>query len=300
MRMRLSLVVLVGVGLLSSCVSKKRYDGLVLEQQRINEQKDSLVADVLSATQMVTEINSDLARVRGLGISPASATGDRPATGSDADRKILLGKIREVISRLETAEKEIQAQKERVGALTVERRTLRAQLDSFQKTVEELKATAMQQEALISKQRDQIVTLASRVDTLARATDSLTVEKAALTDTLSAVTDQANTVYYAVGTKDQLLERGLVVEEGSKFLVFGSKRIEPARKLNPEMFQKLDKRTATTLPVPEPNAEYKILTRQDPQFLSSTVTKDGKVKGDLKINNANFWNGGKFLILVKD
>lgn len=300
MRMRLSMVVLVGVGLLSSCVSKKRYDELVLEQQRINEQKDSLVADVLSATQMVTEINADLARVKGLGVSPASATGDLPATGSAADRKVLLGKIREVISRLETAEKEIEAQKKRVGALTVERRRLLSQLDSFQKTVEDLKATAIQQEALISKQREQIVTLSSKVDTLARATDSLTIEKAALTDTLSAVTDEANTVYYAVGTKDQLIERGLVVEEGSKFLVFGSKRLEPARKLNPEMFQKLDKRTATTLPVPEPDAEYKILTRQDPQFLSSTVTKDGDVKGDLKINSPDFWNGGKFLILVKD
>ena len=48
---------------LSGCVSKKSYDQLVLEQQRVTEQKDSLVADVLAATQMVTEINTDLARV---------------------------------------------------------------------------------------------------------------------------------------------------------------------------------------------------------------------------------------------
>ncbi|MGD9523323.1 MAG: hypothetical protein AB7N73_06010 [Gemmatimonadales bacterium] len=298
--MRNLLMALVGVGALTGCVSKKKYDDLVLEQQRINEQKDSLVADVLSATQMVTEINADLARVKGLGVSPASATGDRPATGAAEDRAVLLGKIREVISRLETAEQEIEAQKQRVGSLTAERRRLLSQLESFQGTIEELKATALQQEALISEQREQIQVLASRVDTLTETADRLTVERAALTDTLTAVTDEANTVYYAVGTEDQLIERGLVVKEGSKFLVFGSKTLQPARQLNPEMFQKLDKRTATTLPVPEPTAEYKILTRQDPQFLSSTVTNKGKVRGDLVINSPEFWTGGKFLILVKD
>ncbi|HPF61394.1 MAG: hypothetical protein KC544_05005 [Gemmatimonadetes bacterium] len=298
--MRNLLMALVGVGALTGCVSKKKYDDLVLEQQRINEQKDSLVADVLSATQMVTEINADLARVKGLGVSPASATGDRPATGAAEDRAVLLGKIREVISRLETAEQEIEAQKQRVGSLTAERRRLLSQLESFQGTIEELKATALQQEALIGEQREQIQVLASRVDTLTETADRLTVERAALTDTLTAVTDEANTVYYAVGTEDQLIERGLVVKEGSKFLVFGSKTLQPARQLNPEMFQKLDKRTATTLPVPEPTAEYKILTRQDPQFLSSTVTNKGKVRGDLVINSPEFWTGGKFLILVKD
>ena len=298
--MRNLLMALVGVGALTGCVGKKKYDDLVLEQQRINEQKDSLVADVLSATQMVTEINADLARVKGLGVSPASATGDRPATGAAEDRAVLLGKIREVISRLETAEQEIEAQKQRVGSLTAERRRLLSQLESFQGTIEELKATALQQEALIGEQREQIQVLASRVDTLTETADRLTVERAALTDTLTAVTDEANTVYYAVGTEDQLIERGLVVKEGSKFLVFGSKTLQPARQLNPEMFQKLDKRTATTLPVPEPTAEYKILTRQDPQFLSSTVTNKGKVRGDLVINSPEFWTGGKFLILVKD
>jgi outer membrane murein-binding lipoprotein Lpp len=294
------MMALIAIGALTGCVSKKKYDELVLEQQRINEQKDSLVADVLSATQMVTEINADLARVKGLGISPASATGDRPASGQAEDRAVLLGKIREVISRLETAEQEIEAQKARVGSLTAERRRLLSQLESFQGTIEELKATALQQEALISEQREQIQVLASRVDTLTQTTDRLNVERAALSDTLTAVASEANTVYYAVGTEDQLVERGLVVKEGSKFLVFGSKTLLPARQLNPEMFQKLDKRTATTLPVPEPTAEYKILTRQDPQFLSSTVTNKGKVRGDLVINNPEFWAGGKFLILVKD
>jgi flagellar biosynthesis/type III secretory pathway chaperone len=298
--MRTSLLALVAIGSLTACVSKKSYDELVLEQQRINEQKDSLVSDVLATTAMVTEINADLARVKGLGMSPVSSSGERPVAGAAEDRAVLLGKIREVISRLTAAEELIEQQKQRVGQLTEQRRRLVAQLEAFQGTIEELKATALQQEALITEQREQIKTLASRVDTLTQETDRLAGERQAIADTLQDVIDETNIVYYVVGTKDELLEKGVVVEEGSKFLVFGSKTLQPARQLEPDVFQRLDRRVDTVLTVPEPTKEYKIVTRQDPQFLASTVTNKGKVKGDLHISSQSFWDGGKFLILVRD
>jgi outer membrane murein-binding lipoprotein Lpp len=297
--MRKAFLALAAVSSLTACVSKKKYDELVLEQSRINEQKDSLVSDVLAATQMVTEINADLARVDGLGVSPAAA-GERQPSGTAEDRAVLLGKVREVISRLEAANQQIEEQKTRIGSMTAERRRLVAQLESFQTTIEELRATAMQQESLITQQREEIQTLATRVDTLSQETARLSVERAALTDTLTAVTDEANTVYYAVGTEDELVERGILVKEGSKFLIFGSKTLAAARQLQPEMFQRLDRRRDTVLTVPEPTREYKIVTRQDPQFLASTVTSNGKVKGDLHVSSQRFWDGGKFLILVRD
>ncbi len=298
--MRITLLALIAIGSLSGCVSKKSYDELVLEQQRINEQKDSLVSDVLATTAMVTEINADLARVGGLGVSPVSSSGDRPVAGAAEDRAVLLGKIREVISRLAAADDLIEEQKQRVGQLTEQRRRLVAQLEAFQGTIEELKATALQQESLITEQREQIKTLASRVDTLSQETDRLATERAAIADTLQDVVDESNTVYFVVGTKDELLEKGVVVEEGSKFLVFGSKTLQPARELDAGVFQRLDRRVDTVLTVPEPTREYKIVTRQDPKFLSSTVTNKGKVKGDLHVATQEFWAAGKFLILVRD
>lgn len=297
--MRHTLLALVTIGALSGCVSKKRYDDMVLEQQQINQQKDSLVSDVLSATQMVTEINADLARVQGLGVSPVSS-GEQPVTGRADDRVVVLGKIRELISRLEAAEVQVEAQRKRVNSLTGERRKLLAQLDTFQKTIEELRATAVAQEAILTQQREQIQVLTSRVDTLSQQTDQLEVARVALTDTLVQATDRANTVYYAVGTESELIERGILVKEGSKFLVFGGKTLQPARDLQPELFQKLDKRYDTVLTVPEPTRNYRIVTRQSPQYLASGVNGDGKVKGDLHISSPEFWAGGPFLILVRD
>ncbi|MBP6444743.1 MAG: hypothetical protein KA267_12020 [Gemmatimonadales bacterium] len=284
---------------LSGCVSKKSYDQLVLEQQRVTEQKDSLVADVLAATQMVTEINTDLARVKALGVSPV-AGGDRPLAGRAEERAVLLGKVREVIARLDAAEQQIEAQKKRIGGLSAERTKLVAQLDTFQKSINDLRAAAQEQEAMITEQKVQIATLTSKVDTLNQKTAQLTTEKTAVQDTLVRVIDESHVVYYAVGTKEELLKRGILVTEGSKFLVFGSKTLQPARDLKPELFQRLDRRRDTVLTVPEPNKEYRIVTRQSASFLASTVMSNGKVKGDLHISSPEFWDGGKFLILVRD
>jgi outer membrane murein-binding lipoprotein Lpp len=297
--MRKIALALSAIIVLGGCVSKKQYDQLVLEQQRAAEQKDSLVADVLAATQMVTEINADLARVKSLGVSPVGGS-DRPLAGRAEERAVLLGKVREVIARLDAADKTIEDQKKRIGSLTAERSRLVAQLESFQKSIEGLRAAAMEQEVLISEQKVQIQTLTSRVDTLSRQTTQLTTEKLAVQDTLVRVIDESAIVYYAVGTKEELVKRGILVSEGSKFLVFGSKTLQPARDLKPELFQRLDRRRDTVLTVPESNKEYRIVTRQSPAFLSSTVMSNGKVKGDLHISSPEFWDGGKFLILVRD
>jgi outer membrane murein-binding lipoprotein Lpp len=297
--MRKFMMLLVIAGTLTGCVSKKKYDETVLEQRRVNEQKDSLVADVLAATQMVTEINADLARVKALGVSPMS-TGDRPLAGKAEERAVLLGKVREVIARLESAEVQVAAQKKKIGGLSAERVKLLANLETFSKTIEELKGAAQQQEALITEQKAQIETLTSRVDTLTQQTNQLTVEKTAVKDTLTRAIDESNVVYYAVGTKDELIKRGIVVSEGTKFLIFGGKTVVAARDLKPELFQRLDRRRDTVLTVPEPTKEYKIVTRQSPSFLGTGVTAKGLVLGDLHIGSSAFWDAGKYLILVRD
>jgi len=301
--MRKIIMALVAAGALAGCVSKKRYDDLVLEQQRVSEQKDSLVNDVLATTQMMADINSDLAAVKGLGVSPVSSS-DRPLTGKAEDRAVMLGKVREVIARLNAAEEQITAGKKRISAMSAsygaEKKKMNDQLDAFQKTINDLKASAEQQEALITQQKQQITTLAGRVDTLTQESAVLSTEKAAVRDTLTHVVDVDNTVYYAVGTKDELVKRGILVPEGSKFLVFGSRTLEPARDLKPELFQRLDRRRDTVLTVPEPNKEYKIITRQSPTYLGASLLQDGKVRGDLHVASPAFWDAGKYLILVRD
>ncbi len=301
--MRKTIMALVAAGALTGCVSKKRYDESVLAQQRVSEQKDSLVNDVLATSQMMADINSDFAAVKGLGVSPVSNS-DRPLSGKAEDRAVMLGKVREVIARLNAAEQQVVASKKRINGMSSsfaeQKKQLTAQLDTYQKTIDDLKASAEQQEAMITQQKAQITTLASRVDTLTQQSAVLSTEKAAVKDTLTHVIDQDNTVYYAVGTKAELVKRGILVSEGSKFLMFGSKTLEPARDLKPELFQRLDRRRDTVLSVPDPSKEYKIVTRQSPTYLASNGLEGNKVKGDLHVTSPAFWDAGRYLIVVRD
>src|ERR1019366_5749956 len=117
MYMRKTILALLGASALAGCVSKKKYDDLVLEQQRLSQQKDSLVSDVLATTQMMADINSDLAAVKGLGVTPV-ANGDRPLSGKAEDRAAMLGKVREVLARLNAAEQAVTAGKKRVATMS--------------------------------------------------------------------------------------------------------------------------------------------------------------------------------------
>jgi hypothetical protein len=130
----------------------------------------------------------------------------------------------------------------------------------------------------------------------------LTADKVALTDTVSQLTTYKNTVYYAVGTKKELMEKGVLAKEGSKFLFFGGTHLVPARNLDPAQFTRIDKTQDLTIALPKEDKNYKIISRQSPEYLAAnSVTKDGKVRGQLQIESPEeFWAPSKFLIIVED
>ena len=138
-------------------------------------------------------------------------------------------------------------------------------------------------------QNTQIASLTSRVDTLDRANVQLAGEKAALTDTVSTLVNEKNTVYYVVGTKDELIQRGVLVEEGHKrLLLVGSRSVAPARELNPSLFTRIDRVQDRVINLPA--GEYMIFSRQNPTYASPLVAKDGKISGGLRVEQPEkFW-----------
>jgi len=154
-------------------------------------------------------------------------------------------------------------------------------------------------EATIAHQNTQIASLTSRVDTLDRANVQLAGEKAALTDTVSSLTTEKNTVYYIVGTKDELIQRGVLVEEGHKrLLLVGGRPVAPARELNPSAFTRIDRVQDRVINLPD--GEYTIFSRQNPAYASPLVSKGGKISGGLRVDQPDkFWAPSRFLILVK-
>jgi hypothetical protein len=269
------------------------------ESRAAEAQKDSLLTEVLETTQFVSDLNSELAKAKALAVAAAGADPGLPGAQEDrAERQATLARIQSVIARLNESETRLIATENRAKNAKIRNARLLAQISTYKQTVEDLKTAAEQQrsenEAIIANQRTQIATLSGEVD-------NLNVTAASLRDTVVHLTAYKNRVYYAVGTKDELIKNGVVIKEGSKFLIFGGTRLEPARKPNLDAFTMIDKTQTVSIPLPRSDKKYKIVSRQSPEYLMGEVTEKGEVRGMVEIASPeDFWAASKFLILVQN
>jgi len=280
------------------CTSRANLTKALAESKAAEAQKDSLLTEVLETTQFVSDLNSELAKAKIAALEIGEDRGVPGAQQDKAERQATLGKIRQVIDRLNESEAKLTETEKRVKNAKIQNARLLAQIATYKQTIEDLKTAAEQQraetEAIIADQRNQIATLAGRVDTLSW-------EKGWLIDTVAHLTAYKNRVYYAVGTRDELIKNGVVTREGSKFLFFGGTRLEPARRPNLDAFTMIDKTQTLSIPLPRTDKKYKIVSRQSPDFLAGDISEKGEVKGVLEIGSPEeFWSASKYLILVQN
>ncbi|MBA3709873.1 MAG: hypothetical protein H0W83_13750 [Planctomycetes bacterium] len=276
--------------------SKAQLETATADNQRISAEKDSLLTEVMANATLVNDISTELSKARNLGANPV-APGEAAGSRAGSDRQVVLGKIRDAITRLNESEAQLERSKVRLAALTKKDSRLIGQINTYQKTIAELRSTIEMQQAqytaIIDSQKTQIVALHATVDTARQVTTKLTTEKQALVDTM-------NTVYYVVGTKKELIAKGVAVQEGSKFLVFGGHHLAAARALTPAPFTTINRMQDSIIPLPDPSKKYKIVTRQALDFVDQP-TKDGKVQGAVHITSPEqFWAPSKYLIIVQD
>jgi hypothetical protein len=292
------LVVLLAIAAAGCDRSHAELQKALAESRAAEAQKDTLLTEVLETTQFVSDLNSELAKARSVAVGAEGE--DRGAPGAQQDReerKATLARIQQVIARLNESEAKLAVTETRAKNARIRNARLLAQISTYRNTIEDLKAAAEQQrvenEAIIADQRSQIALLAGEVDTLDK-------ERTTLRGSVARLTNYKNTVYFAIGTKDELIKNGVVTKEGSKFLIFGGTRLEPARELNADAFTAIDKTQTLSIALPRIDKKYKIISRQSPSFLSGDVNQKGEVKGVVEIvSPEQFWSPSRYLIMVE-
>ena len=260
------------------------------EQLAIMAQKDSLLQEVAEQSRVMSDISAELAKVQIQG-KQLEIKSESPRT---AARDSIFARIAYVTDRLTTAERQLRDSRRRVNSLT-------RLSDSLKATIE---TTIANYESSIASQRVTLQELNDQVQQLATENSTLTVANAALVDTVGSLKQEHSTVYYVVGTKDELLERGIIQEEGGSRVLFifgkAGKTLVPARDLEPSLFTPIDKNMVTEIPLPE-EAEYRVTSRQNVEALATPPDEDGRIKGSvLRIAEPQrFWVGSKFLIIVR-
>jgi hypothetical protein len=246
-------------------------------------ERDRLMQEVAENTRLVSEISRELSKVT---VPPKQlkVTSESPLRAS---RDTLLQKIRYITARVREIEPRLKESQQRIQALTRVSDSLR----------DELAATVQNLQGVIDNQKETIASLTEQVE-------KLTAENVALKDTIDNMATEANTIYYVVGTKDELEKKGLIQEEGGARFLFvlwkTGKALVPARTLDRSAFTPADRRHLLELPLPEADKPYRIVSRQDVSALETPPAEDGTIRGRVKIaDSARFWANSKYLIIVE-
>jgi len=298
-------MVLPLIALFACGPSKEEFEKALADAQALAAEKDSLITEVLETSKFVNGINEELAKARTALVTPAPAgDGQSPVERDRAARAQALDRVTALVARLNETEQRLEQSTQRAKSLSGRNAGLLKQIEEYKASIDSLQATAMRTESqlrgVIDSQSVQIAGLTQDLDTTRAAKEQLSTEKVALQDTVGQLTTYKNTVYYVMGTEAELIEKGVAVKEGKKFLFFGGKQLTPARNLDPADFTAIDKTHDLSIDLPA-DTRYRVVSRQSLAYADTAGVKEGKVTGALHITSPEeFWAGSKYLILVKD
>jgi hypothetical protein len=262
-----------------------------------NIRKD-LLDEVMTSTQFVNEINTELAKARALASEQKAIALDNNSENEKVndERKRVVARISHLVAKLDSVQTRLASTRRQAQSLSKKDSALLQQVASYEKSIADLQASAAEERATFQKQIEQ---QNAQIASLNGEVDTLTHVRADLTTQVSDLTTEKNTAYYVVGTREELIKKGVLVAEGGKrFFLVGSRKIEPARQLDPSAFTKIDRLADTKINLPAGN--YEILSRQNPSFAAPGQSKDGKIAGSLEIQQPEqFWAPSRFLILVR-
>lgn len=252
----------------------------------VSAQKDSLLQEMALQTRLLSDVAAEIAEVQAKDLKVST---ESPQA---AHRDSMVQTIRYVVTRLDESERRLRQTQSRVRGLT-------RLSDSLRTTLEETMANL---QGVIESQKTTIAVLAAEIDTLRTTNLALEGENEALKDTVTS----ENTVFYTIGTKDELKDRGIVVEEGGSRVLFilwrTGETLSPARELDPTLFTAIDRRQTTAIPLSS-TGRYRIVSRQDLQYLETPRDEKGRVTGADSLRIASpteFWRASKYLILVRE
>jgi hypothetical protein len=275
---------------IAACSGPSRKDlqaDLALRSDSLFYLRNELLEQVMEGTKFVNEINKELAKARGINLGSArQLQTSAELVDANDERRQSVARVTRLVERLDAVQGRLAGMRKEVADKDS---TLKSKISEYEHMLAEAFQSADRQRAelqmVIDSQTVRIAELSGRVDTLSGQLGQLTTDH--------------NAVYVVVGTKQELIEKGVIVPEGSKrFMLVGSRPLAPARDLDPSVFTRLDRRTDRTIVLPD--GEYRIISRHSPAHATSEVTKKGTLVGALSIEEPErFWNGSRFLILMK-
>lgn len=264
--------------------------------KELTAERDSLIKVNQQQNEALTEITSTIAQVSATLDSIAKHEqilySNRDIEGRVLSRKKILENLSFFENLLTEKSKEMKAMEESLSNKDGNIRKFQIMIDYLVNEIDKknenirvLRRELERKNGNISILTDKLSSLKNDVLTL-NDTISMLQEK---TETFSEQEKKINEVYYTIGTKKDLIARGLLSSRG----LFAKKRIDYSS-LDTSMFVKADMRFLKQL----------IIVGKEPQILTNvvstsyTLTENGRDSYILKIiDSISFWSVSKYLII---
>lgn len=240
--------------------------------------RSELLDQMMEGTQFVNEINAQLAKARSMVIVPKQLEPHSEIVDVNAERLKVIERIGQLVTRLDNVSFRLS--------------TTRNQLIQKDTT---LARKVAEYELLIAQANQAAEKQAAELQTVI---DQQTTRIAELTDDVGRLVSEKNAAYVVVGTREELIKKGVLVAEGPRKFGVGARAVVPARTLDPAAFTKLDRTVDQAIILP--HGGYKIVSRQNTTFAQKPIGKKGEYQGAILIEQpSQFWSASPFLIVVR-
>jgi hypothetical protein len=268
-------------------LTKKQLELISVERaDTIFALRNQVLEQVMEGTKFVNDINVELSKARSLAIPQKELLPTAELADANEERRRIVARVTQLVTRLDNVS----------FRLSTTRNQLIERDSALARKVAEHELLMAQASQAAERVRQE---LQATIDGQAREIASLTGHVNALTGKLGQLTTEKNAVYVVVGTRKELIKKGILVAEGPRrFGVVGPKTVTPNRQLDPSMFTKLDRTSDVSILLP--HGGYKIVSRQNTAFAAQPVNTNGTYAGAIMIEDPEqFWSTSKFLIVVR-
>jgi prefoldin subunit 5 len=245
--------------------------------------RDSLARELAERSETIQQLTTSIER----------AASEVSETGVTAPEN-LQDRIETLASNLQSTRSQLEEAQRRIRVLSRQSSTLRDSLD----------AVITERDEALAMQRDSIDQLVTALDSMSSQAEMLSTERADLSEALAALEQKYYTVYVAVGTRDELIQQGVIEEEGGARVLLilwkAGETLVPARDLPDAAFEAMDFRQTTTIDLPQ-QGTYGLVSRHNPEYLATSLDENGAFTGaSLEITEPEmFWQSSRYLILVR-
>jgi uncharacterized coiled-coil protein SlyX len=277
---------------LAACGPTPEQEAQIAELPGVVAERDRLQGEVDRLTAEIDQIETQLANIT---MIPAPGTESGAAPSAPA----AVGQLVEHVGAMEAQLTEAETRLRSVNATSANQR----------QQITALEAAIAEERAALEGQRQRVASLEEAITGLESEVARQGEVNMQLTQTVEEMTEDANTVWYVVGTKEELLERGIVREEGGSrvLFIFGKrgKTLVPSRSLDRSMFTMADRRDLSEIPLPideeEDEPKWTVVTPQDLNAVATPLDEEGRVLGDALsiMDPQQFWANSRYLIVVR-